>query len=46
MKLNTALIKVLVKAGLTYRKGDACGNEDGVVYKIKKNGNTAAEVPC
>lgn len=36
MKVNFASIKVLIKSGLTYWKDNACGDADGVVYKIEK----------
>ncbi len=37
MKANTASIKVLQKIGLRYWKDDACGDADGVIYKIEKD---------
>jgi [ribosomal protein S5]-alanine N-acetyltransferase len=46
MRVNTASINVLKKIGLEYWKDDACGDADGVIYKIEKiRGSTEAD-PC
>lgn len=36
MKENLPSIRVLEKIGLSYWKDDACGNQEGVIYKIEK----------
>lgn len=46
MKVNAPSIKVLTKIGLTYWKDDACGNADGVIYRIEKNPSSNEETDC
>lgn len=46
MKLNKASIKVLSKVGLNYWKDDACGDADGVIYKIDKYGTDVETEKC
>ena len=46
MKANTASISVLSKIGLTYWKDDACGNADGVIYRIERLPGTGEGNPC
>ena len=46
MKLNNRSIRVLSKIGLTYWKDDACGEADGVVYKIEKFPSQTEDTGC
>jgi [ribosomal protein S5]-alanine N-acetyltransferase len=46
MKVNTPSINVLKKIGLTYWKDDACGNADGVIYRIEKDPSPEESIDC